>query len=465
MKKKKLLTMILCITMILSASAPAFTRESAYDESDAISVQEEKITDEKLDDTSEQEKSDKPLDGKEKTAKEGYIQRNDVKKIDNSKGSSVKNTKDTVMLDEITGLEFELVSGEAFITGAGSYSDTENLVIPKTVKSGGKTYSVVSIGDYAFKKSDYKSVFIPKSIRSIGRAVFDQCEKIKKVIFEEGSVLKDIGVLAFSDNNSLKAIRIPDSVNRLREEALFYCDNMAAIVMPNNDVYAEVNSLYCQQGGLIIYVSSKEQIDSCINNYAHNMDKAIFAVRGNKEIDISSAQFYKLDENINWYTLGNNGEIIPFNKGDNAEDGKVYYSYITVNFDSNGGSKVEDQKDLLPSDLVSEPNAPTREGYKFDGWYYDNNTFKNKVRFPFETSKDLTIYAKWIKIKTSDKEHKPVVDNNAKDEPKDDSKSKDTLRPKNPDTSDDMNTFLYVFIGLVSLIGAGVSIYKMKKAD
>ena len=103
----------------------------------------------------------------------------------------------------------------------------------------------------------------------------------------------------------------------------------------------------------------------------------------------------------------------------------------------------------------------------------DNNTFKNKVRFPFETSTDLTIYAKWIKIKTSDKEHKPVVDNSTKNEPKDksenvpkdDSKSKDTLRPQNPDTSDDMNTFLYVFIGLVSLIGAGASIYKMKKAD
>ena len=61
-----------------------------------------------------------------------------------------------------------------------------------------------------------------------------------------------------------------------------------------------------------------------------------------------------------------------------------------VSFDSNGGSKVED---VVTSIIESEPYT-TRDGYTFIGWYLEES-FINKVTFPFEVTKDQTLYAKW----------------------------------------------------------------------
>ena len=61
-----------------------------------------------------------------------------------------------------------------------------------------------------------------------------------------------------------------------------------------------------------------------------------------------------------------------------------------VSFDSNGGSKVED---VVTSIIESEPYT-TRDGYTFLGWYLEES-FINKVTFPFEVTKNQTLYAKW----------------------------------------------------------------------
>ena len=61
-----------------------------------------------------------------------------------------------------------------------------------------------------------------------------------------------------------------------------------------------------------------------------------------------------------------------------------------VSFDSNGGSKVEE---VVTSIIESEP-VTTRDGYTFLGWYLEES-FINKVTFPFEVTKDQTLYAKW----------------------------------------------------------------------
>ena len=61
-----------------------------------------------------------------------------------------------------------------------------------------------------------------------------------------------------------------------------------------------------------------------------------------------------------------------------------------VSFDSNGGSKVED---VVTSIIESEP-VTTKDGYTFLGWYLEES-FINKVTFPFEVTKDQTLYAKW----------------------------------------------------------------------
>ena len=68
----------------------------------------------------------------------------------------------------------------------------------------------------------------------------------------------------------------------------------------------------------------------------------------------------------------------------------------TVTFDSKGGSDVAAVTDMMYSDLIPEPEPPTREGYNFTGWYSDENC---QYQWDFDTmqvSQSITLYAGWI---------------------------------------------------------------------
>jgi len=71
---------------------------------------------------------------------------------------------------------------------------------------------------------------------------------------------------------------------------------------------------------------------------------------------------------------------------------------FTINFDSNGGTDVA----AIVTDgssTITIPGDPTKEGFFFGGWYWDNNTFSQ----PFTAnslldsplSSNMTVYAKW----------------------------------------------------------------------
>ena len=66
----------------------------------------------------------------------------------------------------------------------------------------------------------------------------------------------------------------------------------------------------------------------------------------------------------------------------------------TVTFNSDGGSSV----DAIPVEegkTVSEPKAPTREGYTFEGWYLG----ETKYDFSKPVTGDITLTAKWNEVK------------------------------------------------------------------
>lgn len=67
----------------------------------------------------------------------------------------------------------------------------------------------------------------------------------------------------------------------------------------------------------------------------------------------------------------------------------------TITFNTNGGGSIAPIT-IEAGATITIPNAPTREGYTFDGWYTDNNNFVNEYIISTTPAESITLYAKWI---------------------------------------------------------------------
>ena len=89
----------------------------------------------------------------------------------------------------------------------GAYSGSIN--IPATVTYEDVTYSVTSIGDYAFYWcKSLTDITIPESVTSIGENAFSSSSKLTAITIPENSQLTSIGEYAFRYCSSLTAVHI-----------------------------------------------------------------------------------------------------------------------------------------------------------------------------------------------------------------------------------------------------------------
>ena len=116
-----------------------------------------------------------------------------------------------------------------------SYSNeyTGDVVIPETVTYGGKTYSVTSIGSYAFEYcSGLTSVTIPNSVTNIDDWAFDDCSGLTSVTIPNSVI--SIGYAAFSGCSSLASVNIGNSVTSITSCTFCDCSGLTSVNIGNS---------------------------------------------------------------------------------------------------------------------------------------------------------------------------------------------------------------------------------------
>ena len=77
-------------------------------------------------------------------------------------------------------------------------------------------------------------------------------------------------------------------------------------------------------------------------------------------------------------------------KNNNTEN-QSHAQYCTVTFDSDGGSEVT-SKSVEKGTNVQEPTEPTKEHFKFEGWYYGDDKWSF---VGYTVNQNITLKAKW----------------------------------------------------------------------
>ena len=111
---------------------------------------------------------------------------------------------------------------------------------------------------------------------------------------------------------------------------------------------------------------------------------------------------------------------------------------VTVTFDSDNGGTVQEQK-VLRGQTVSEPTAPTKAGYSFEGWYNGDT----KYDFTGAVTENTTLTARWKDSVN------PVITGVVNDDT-----NPDTGAITSPQTGDNSN--LAVWFALLAVSAAGV---------
>ena len=268
-----------------------------------------------------------------------------------------------------------------------------------------------------------QNIQLPAHLKTINDSAFFNCDHLSKITLRDG--VETIGKWAFGNCENLDSITLPnsvtttgsitlpDSVTTIGEHAFYYCKKINSITIPKNVTTIEPNTFsYCLGLKRIMLpaglTSFKDDLSTCMTGQIYPVYKKdsegqfLFDEEGNRIIDTyvaNGAIYYNSDKN--------DAEQL---EGYNVLQKRNFLYLCKVTFDANGGKLNDDAEvpvyktekitktEANDRDPINAPiHDPTRAGYKFTGWYTENDQPNVQPFNVDETAitEDTTLYAGW----------------------------------------------------------------------
>ncbi len=144
--------------------------------------------------------------------------------------------------------------GTASISQASTGIFVQEVQIPSKIKENGVTYTVVSVGNYAFRDCDATHIILPNTITSIeqyafsscsatritlpdaityiGEGAFSNCANLTEITVPHG--LTSIADYTFGECHNLRKVSLPDTITSIGDSAFLRCQNLTTIDLPDS---------------------------------------------------------------------------------------------------------------------------------------------------------------------------------------------------------------------------------------
>jgi uncharacterized repeat protein (TIGR02543 family) len=285
-------------------------------------------------------------------------------------------------------------------------TDVTSITIPETVKT---------LGVYAFAGSGITSVVVPESVTEISSA-FNNCTSLTSATITASTNYKVFSGPIFKGCTNLVSVEFGEKVLRIGEETFKGCTNLTTVLIPgvnyiDNYTFEKCTSLTSIAFGHNVTTIGENAFKDCtaltsvtipntvsqIFNSAFQGCTALTSVTIPDSVTkIYSYAFYGCT-NLATANVPNTTTINSNAFGTNTE--LIRYDSCSVTFDSTGGNAIPSMSCKI-GDVYGDLPVPTREGYRFDGWYYTegDGTYTGPVGSDWTAFMNLTMWAKWTPL-------------------------------------------------------------------
>ena len=226
-----------------------------------------------------------------------------------------------------------------------------------------------TIEDAAFQSSSLTSVTIPASVKNLSGFYYDVY--LSTVIIEENSQLETIGRGAFYNCQTLTSFEIPAGVQTIGYNAFCKCAHLASVTFEGNNQLTSIGSLAFSTTALttITLPKSVTVLDNSVfynstlkKIYLYNLDTTI-GTNVFKDTPLIAS-----DAPAVYGIYGYDDSVLETYAADN---GIHFHPTYIVSYNSNGGTAVN-SADVEPGNSTTAPTAPTKDGFRLEGWYKDS---------------------------------------------------------------------------------------------